>query len=427
MSKFNDAWDEIFDRYHLLSKIEHDGFCDISAEAIKAVSEPRLLTKQDHRRNRPIIFQQNKLNILPLSRSMFRIGRIEVFHDFENSWNDASDDIICVDPCNLDSIDFNNITSEAIAIRSLACTKMLNDFLSEDNLCDTVAGRMKSGMFDFRANNLLDNKTSLISVRNAQMEIDGGYESQRCLCLIESKLNLADDFNIRQLYYPYRYWLTKVDKQIRPVFFIYSNGIYHVMEYKFDIPGCMNSLRCIRYKKYMIDDKDITLDQLCEISNSTPCVSEPGVPFPQADSLERVINLCIEMARRKTSMSKDEIWLFFSFTDRQADYYANAGIYLGLIEKVGRGEYNLSVKGKIIFGSKKTIRQRNLMIARQLLEHGVINDCFRWSVRNYNICDKYEFERIIRKHTECNIGESLYGRRSSTIRHWIKWLINLVV
>lgn len=424
MSKFNDAWDEIFRKYELLSEIDHNGFCDISAEAIKAVSEPRLLTKQDHRSNRPLIFQNNDLNILPLSRSMFRISRVEVFHDFENSWNDASDNIVYVDPCNVDSIDFNNITSEAIAIRSLACTKMLNDFLGEERLWDTVGGRMRSGNFIFNAKNLRDCNTSVISVHNAQIEIDGGYESPHSLCLIESKLNLATDFNVRQLYYPYRYWSDKVNKIIRPVFFIYSNGIYHVMEYCFEKPDCINSLQCIKYKKYMIDEENITTDNLNAISQNAISVAEPDVPFPQADSLERIINLCVEMSRRGQAMTKYDICVFFSFTDRQADYYANAGIYIGLIEKTGIGEYYLSDEGKQIF-NKTTLRQRNLMIVGKLMQHRVFNDCFRWSLAHNGECDKHEFEKIIRRHSECNLRESLYGRRSSTVRHWIKWMFNL--
>ena len=69
MTDFNRCWNEVFNRYDVMKVIERNGFCTLSASELKAIKEPRLLVKQDHRNNRPDVFVENNLNILPLSVS----------------------------------------------------------------------------------------------------------------------------------------------------------------------------------------------------------------------------------------------------------------------------------------------------------------------------------------------------------------------
>lgn len=427
MSIFNDSWDKVFERYNILQRIEEQGYFDISASKLKEIKEPRLLVKQDHRRDRPTIFQQNGLNILPLSRSEFRIARMELYHDFEEDWADANEDITFVSPTDVESIDFTRITSEAIAIKSSFCTHILHDFLEDDNLQDTVSGRMASGQFDFLVDNPSAKLQNRIPVTNAQIEIDAGYEGRQSLCLIEAKQSLASDFLIRQLYFPYRCWSARINKMIRPVFLIYNNGIYHLMEYTFDDALHYNSIRRIKYKKYRVAEREAITEQVLKrVCDTVTPVAEPAVPFPQADSLERVINLCSEMAQRETSMTKEDIWQFFGFTDRQADYYVNASIYLGLACKVDRSTYNLSPQSKTLFSSKMSYSQRNRAIVSLILQHSVFRDCFQATMQAGHELAKAQYEHIMRQHTECNLTDNLYSRRASTVKHWIRWILNLI-
>ena len=66
-----------------------------------------------------------------------------------------------------------------------------------------------------------------VKVANSQVEIDGGYEGLNIT--YRSKNSISDDFLIRQLYYPYRLWQSKIDKNVKPIFMIYSNGIFNLM------------------------------------------------------------------------------------------------------------------------------------------------------------------------------------------------------
>src|SRR5699024_5416148 len=150
------------------------------------------------------------------------------------------------------SIDYENITSEAIAINCAFVSGILSDFLQEDRLFPTVSGRMSSNEFSFYINNSNINKDVKVMVSNSQVEIDGGYEGKSSLALIEAKNSISDDFLIRQLYYPFRLWNDKITKTIKPIFMVYSNGIFTLYEYEFQEPNNYNSLVLIKQKNYTL-------------------------------------------------------------------------------------------------------------------------------------------------------------------------------
>lgn len=177
------------------------------------------MTKFDHRSQLPHLFSENNLSILPTSRGTYEISTFETFCTFKKE----EIDITFIDfPTFLESMDYKDITSEATSINCIFVSKILHDFTGEDNLFPTISGRMSSSLFDFKINSSEDQKQFEVKVNNSQIEIDGGYEGNDSLILIEAKNYISDDFLIRQLYYPYRLWKEKVNKQIRPIFLTYS-------------------------------------------------------------------------------------------------------------------------------------------------------------------------------------------------------------
>ena len=50
------AWENLFEKYHILSELEQNGHFIISAGQIKEFREPRLMTKFDHKVNLPAVF-----------------------------------------------------------------------------------------------------------------------------------------------------------------------------------------------------------------------------------------------------------------------------------------------------------------------------------------------------------------------------------
>jgi hypothetical protein len=226
------------------------------------------------------------LSILPTSRGGYVIGTFETFSDFN------TDDIEVTPikfPTFLESLDYRDITSEATAINCAFVSKILHDFTEEESLFPTVSGRMSSSSFGFEINS--SNGLFKVNVGNSQVEIDGGYEGDNSLNLIEAKNYISDDFLVRQLYYPYKLWSSKIQKQVRPIFLTYTNGIFHLREYAFTNINHYNSLVLVRHKKYAVQDGAFNIETIQEILDRTKTIKEPEIPFPQADSFARVINL----------------------------------------------------------------------------------------------------------------------------------------
>ena len=73
------AWEELFERHGIAETLERDGFCRISADSIRALREPRLMTKFDHAVNLPRIFAENGLAILPVSRREYVISSFRAY------------------------------------------------------------------------------------------------------------------------------------------------------------------------------------------------------------------------------------------------------------------------------------------------------------------------------------------------------------
>ena len=185
------------------------------------------------------------------------------------------------------------------------------------------------------------------------MEIDASYEGRSCIALFEAKLaksGIFEDFMTRQLYYPFRVWRSRITKPVRPVFFVYSNEIFRLYEYAFEDISNYSSIRLVRQKNYSVDDTSITSEDIQHILHMTTIADEPkGIPFPQADKFERVVNLCELL--NDSDMNTSEVTEEYTFTTRQTRYYTNSARYLGLAEKTsheGKTVYTLTNTGRKI-------------------------------------------------------------------------------
>lgn len=421
-SKNDIAWDKLFNKYNILSEIDQNGKFEISAKEINEVREARLMTKFDHRVNLPKIFSDNKLSILPITRGSYLISKFELYSRFES----INPEIVRVQfPDYITSIDYENISSEAMAINCAYVSGIIHDFVEDEQLVPTVNGRMSSDKFKFIVKNSFIKNEMEIEVTNAQIEIDGGYEGIETLSIIEAKNSISDDFIIRQLYYPYRLWSSKIEKKVKPIFIIYSNGIYNFYEYEFEDIEDYNSLKLVKQKNYIIENVNITLQDILNIFNSIEIINEPKISFPQADSFSRVINLCELLY--KNEMSREEITANYDFNPRQTNYYTDAGRYLGLINKKrqdGSIKFFLTTEGRQLF--KLRYKERQLKYVELILKHKPFRECFNRCLQTSEIPNKKEVIKIMEDSCIYNVqAESTYGRRASTVTGWISWIIEL--
>lgn len=422
-SLLNNAWEQLFKKYSILDVVQEHGNFIITAKQIKEFREPRLMTKFDHSENLPEIFKKNSLSIMPISRNDFIISNHQMFSEIK----DINQDIVHVEfPKYIQSIIPDRITSEAIALNCAYLTGMLEDFLEDEQIVPTVSGRMASSRFSFQILNTSTEAYDEIIVDNSQIEIDGAYEGIHYLSLVEAKRNINTDFLIRQLYYPYRLWTSKVDKKVRVIYFVYSNDIFSFFEYQFDDYNKYNSLRLIKQKNYSLEDISITFKDITNISDEVQYVDEPEIPFPQADSFKRVINLCELISDNEVTAA--DITSEFEFDPRQTQYYTRAAMYLGLIDKYfidKQVKYKLSLLGLRIMSMKYV--QRQLEFVKLILSHKV----FHISFVHYLYLGRQLYRKEVVKYMkECNLyhieSEETYERRASTILSWINWIINIV-
>lgn len=422
------AWEKLFYEYKILEQIAGNGKFVISANQIKEVREPRLMTKFDHHINLPEIFDKNKLAILPITRGEYVIGHFDIYHSFEKEPVDITRVQL---PAYVQSLNIDNITSEAIALNAAVASGIIAEFLEEEpgSLFSTVSGRMGSGSFSFHVNHIAKGQPSYcINVDRSQVEIDAAYEGINYLSLFEAKRDLADDFLVRQLYYPFRLWKDRVSKEVKTVFLIYSNGIYRVMEYAFDDVNNYNSLRLVKQKRYSIEDTTITMEDILSVLDQTDPVLEPdNIPFPQANSFERVINLCELIKSSNEELTKDKVTENYAFDERQSNYYTDAARYLGLIERSYNEKrepvYTLTSKGLKILSFD--FKHRQLEFCKCILQHTVFAKALTRYLKTGVMLTKPDVVQLMKEAKIKRINENTMDRRSSSVIGWINWIVSL--
>ena len=415
------AWESLFDKYHILDEIDRNGQFVISANQIKEFREPRLMTKFDHKINLPNIFVANNLSILPITRGDYVISSFSAYKEFEEPTQDVQRISI---PAHIQSLMPQFLVSEAIALNCANACGILNDFLEDDELVPTVSGRMSSGSFEFDINTSLGTKN--ITVINSQIEIDAAYEGIHYLSLFEAKRDLSDDFLVRQLYYPFRVWSDRVTKTVKPVFLIFSNGMFNLYQYQFEDPQNYNSLILVKQRNYVIAT-EICLADIENLLRTVPLAQEPDISFPQADCMSRIVNL-IELLNEKP-MTKQDITSEYAFDERQTNYYTDAGRYLGLIDKThdedGNILFQLSTCGHRIMGLE--YKERQLALVTQILMHKVFNETLKLHLQCGEMPDKQTIIQIMKRSNLYRVeADSTYLRRSSTVVGWVNWILGII-
>ncbi len=419
------AWQLLFKKYNILDEINKNGYFKITAKQINEYREARLMTKFDNSANLPELFKDNNLAILPITSNSYIIAEFQTYQKFDKI---EDEEVIKINfPEYIQSLDYNNITSEALAINCAYITQILELFLEESDLVPTISGKMGSGNFEFKINKQEDKEEFInVSVQNSRIEIDGGFEGVNSLALIEAKNVISDDFMVRQLYYPYRLWKSKINKPVRPIYMVYSNGIFNVYEYKFENDEDYSSIKFVKSKRYSIEDTEIDITDIEDIFNNIDeFVEEPEIAFPQADSFERVINLCellLEEPRTKSEITEN-----YAFDSRQTNYYTDAGRYLGLIEKDrcdGNIVFHLTELGKKILNLR--YKQRQLEFVKLILGHKAFYEYMRIYFERAESPTILDTIDIMKNCNLYKIGsDSTYRRRASTIRGWIDWILEL--
>lgn len=127
-------------------------------------------------------------------------------------------------------------------------------------------------------------------------------------------------------------------------------------------------------------------------------------------------------------MSKEEVTATYDFDGRQTDYYTNAAIYLGLVEKLPprrNNTYKLSDFGKKIL--QQSFKDRQLSYCRCILSHKVFANTLKICLERGAMSSTEEIIALMKSSMLYKIGsDNTFERRASTIKGWLNWLIGLI-
>jgi len=382
----------------------------VSADLIKQLTgrEPRLMSKFDTRESRPPALAD--ATILPITNGSYAILPGDGYADVPapssvKHWRPSKS------AARLGSLPWETgPTSESQILDMATATGLLHDFLGDEDACLTIRGRLRSPRFEFEFDT--PHGRAPLTVDGVQIEVDSGFEGSG-LHLIEAKLGARSNFHVRQLYYPLRMWAELLPgKPIYALFLAWSNRCYSLRKFWFDPIQRYHSLLLTKSVDYYLDEPGPvpSLEQLLETTVEEDC----PLPFPQADDVRRVIDVVDAVAAGV--VTRPEIASRFDINERQADYYANAAAYLGLIHRV-QAAFEPTAVGKQFVSHSFSARQTLLL--RQLLQRPVFRSAAEALCTTGGHPTKERIAEWISATTLLS-GETTL-RRASTVAAWVRW------
>ncbi len=423
------AWQRVFAALDLGRVLDQEGQCYLGADQLKEHGrrEPRLMAKMDTLHERPTVFREHEVNIFPV-----RNGKYVLFKDPQNKtyfkFGDALDQtpvrsyVSAVDLRAFNSFPTDNQLSESQAIDFALVAGLLPAFFAERDIHLTLRGRLFSDQFTFRppcahAKPAAGDYPAPIDVHKVQIEIDAGYEGPHSLFLLEAKVGKREDFNIRQLYYPFLNWSARSRKKIVPIFLTFTNGQYYLTQFAFT--PTFGELGIVRSEAYTINESPFARIDWQRLLQEIPCEQEEA-PFPQADDLDKVVDL-VKLVEAGLN-EKTQFAEFFEFDERQGDYYANAGKYLGLLRRENH-RFDLTESG-MAFGRLPSRSARILALARQMARRPSLRHAIELlRQRNWLLASLSLGELGGLITNSAGLNPTTAARRALTVRNWMAWLL----
>jgi len=194
--------------------------------------------------------------------------------------------------------------------------------------------------------------------------------------------------------------------------------------YKVEEDNDYNSLSIARHCRYTIAPDDVRRDDIDILLGNRHSVPDTHmVPFPQANSFDRVVDL-LTILYERGPLTRDDITENYAFDARQTNYYTDAARYLNLMDKYTDADshevtYKLTNDAGALLNQRHKVRYIGLI--RKILEHEVFYRTFHASLQQGNIPDAEAVADIMK---ECNVplNETTMGRRAGTVRRWIQWI-----
>lgn len=395
-----DGWEEIFSKLPVVERVNATGYFDITAAQIKDISkrEPRLMAKFDFREHLPPVMKSENLAILAIANGTYRIGRFNPYIDIEPVSNVVPVSIMF--PSNIITLNPQTLAHESAALDAALVSGLLTQVFGEKVVL-TIRGRSRNAPFNFTLNNIP------FPVSGVQIEVDGGYEGETTVNLVEAKVGSRNNLNVRQLIYPQLAWQQIIGrrKTVRTFICFYQEPVLRFIPVVYE-NGVCKAIHANELAFILEPEAKLNLGAI----KANPDAPLPvlGVPFPQVDRFETVLAM-FNIVVREEEISKELLLLDFDIVPRQINYYSDAMKWMGLVE-VKNGIIRLTTEGRAIATlshAEKLKRLAEIIFSEPIFNH---------ALRNRAIDPPAQlFERW-----GCD-SETTRHRRLQTVRAWIKY------
>ncbi len=400
-------WQRLFEKYDIVGEVNRKEYFDITATQIKEFREPRLMCKMDFKESVAKPFRDNELSILAIKNGVYRIAKTSPFFEIDLNKIEQIPTRNFHLPNYIQTLDFENITSESQALDAAVASGMLKSLLKEDSFL-TVRGRRYTSEMEIKIKRNNSDDFQSYPIVSVQIEVDGGYESPTRLALIEAKMGRTNNMNMRQLVYPHIYFSNKINKNVNTYLMFYETGslfTFIPMNMVNEVPS-LNYSSAVRYKLTPPTKASHQTIQHNIILNA-PLID---VPFPQADDFEKVLFGYFKVA--ECEGTEEEIFSDLAIVPRQYNYYFNAIRWLGLVKKDGRGKpIHLTSLGEQLLELSELDRLQTILKIINLNPVVKYIQEYPTAPLTEDLKAKYKLQ-----------GASMYPRRKSTINAWLNYL-----
>ena len=387
---------------------------EVTARDIKRITgvEPRIMGSMDNTASLPSTFRDRGLFVLPVSNGKYAIVRGKGYHDpgpIPGSIRSFPSTLPF--PLIAPSVGMGEMQFVDLAFNA----GLLEHFVGVDGLYLSIRGRKFSPPFDFRVDG-----SPTLHAEGVQVEIDGGFEGEHLVVVVEAKVNWQGDFIIRQLYYPYRFWQESLqrarsNKVVCPIFMSYNTaqGVYSFWRYRFRDPRDYESIELENAGMFTLEWKPLPLERLASVPPDT--AGERRRIVPQADDVAKIAELPHLIATGlKTSV---DLARHFSMDRRQGSYYGQAAEALGLVVLRG-ANYELTAEG--LEYMQKPVPERNEMLCRRMLQLPLFHEALTSMLFATNrAIDRKTMMTLIRAR---GYSGTTLGRRTRTLLAWFEWI-----
>ena len=425
-STSSQVWQRILAEPEVQKELGEKGFFEISSSELNDYSKPmsgpdaRILVKFDSSHQLPEALRESGLAPITVNRARFAVGAFDMYSELP-PLEDAELRIVRFESP-YDAMNAAKVTSESLALLVASASRVIDEFAGADVEL-SFFGKVVMKTLDFSVSQHGGEAVRFVG-SGMQIELDAVFENDQQMLLVEAKIRRPRDFNVRQLYFPYRHFREKTEKVIRPILMVYDRGVFEFIEYHFADPQNMSSFEIVRTQVVAVIAPDSPLENLKGIAkNPEIAFGAEGVTFPQANDFDKVI----EVARTASAnpVGKEEIGQALGVGGRQVDYYIQAARYIGLVESSATGIAATKLAKKIL---RKSLPTRNVELSTLIVQMPTVGKCFLFTAEEgFLPTVEYVSMKLANPEDFLGVNETTRRRRISTAISWTRWIVSNVL